>query len=114
MDGGCVWESPLRRVSVIVLTILSLALGITSTCIGGWTRSIEPLTFLPWGVLWMFGILLLMSLFRACPGRLFQQPIGGVCNLAPAAVIRLCAKQVICSCDRWVNAEAAGQIQPGR
>ena len=66
----------------IIITAISLALGVFVTYIAVMRLSIEPLMFLLVGVSWLFGILLVMTLFQMWPGRIFKQPIWGVVNLS--------------------------------
>lgn len=68
-----------------VLTASCLVLALIATYIGVVAFSMEPLMFMLLGVCWLFGVLVIMTMFQMWPGRLFKQPVWGVVNILLAA-----------------------------
>ena len=64
----------------IVLTLVCAILAWIAFSIAVNSLKIEPLTFLLSGVCWVFGVLMLMTLFQMWPGRALKQPAWGCVN----------------------------------
>ncbi len=67
-----------------VLTAVCVILALVAVYIGIAVLSMEPLMFLLLAVCWLFGVLVIMSMFQMWPGRLFKQPLWGVVNIVLA------------------------------
>lgn len=74
-----------------VLTASCLVLALLATYIGVVALSIEPLMFMLLGVCWLFGVLVIMTMFQMWPGRFFKQPIWGVVNILLAVGLAVIA-----------------------
>lgn len=66
----------------VVLTGTCLILALVATCVGVGLLSIEPLMLLLLAVCWLFGVMVIMTMFQMWPGRLFKQPFRGTVNIA--------------------------------
>lgn len=74
-----------------VLTITCAVLALIAFFIGTISLKIEPLSLLLWGVCWVFGVLMLMTMFQMWPGRIFKQPTWGFVNILLAIFIGIVA-----------------------
>jgi len=76
----------------IVLTVTCCVLGLILHFIGVGVLKIAPLMFFLYCVCYLFGLLMLMTMFQMWPGRTLKNPLaGGFLTLILAAVIGVVA-----------------------
>jgi hypothetical protein len=64
----------------IVFTLICCIIGYVALKVGIDAMSIEPLKFLVIGISYIFGLLMLLTVFQTWPGRTMKQPLGGLVN----------------------------------
>jgi hypothetical protein len=76
----------------IVLTIVCFILGLIAYAIGVGGLNIAPLMFLLYGISYLFGVLMFMTMFQMWPGRGIKSPVGGgFLNLILAIIVAIIA-----------------------
>jgi hypothetical protein len=64
----------------IVFTLICCVIGYVALKVGIDAMSIEPLKFLVIGISYIFGLLMLLTVFQTWPGSTMKQPLGGLVN----------------------------------
>ncbi len=73
----------------LIVTVVCLALSGIAFSIGVYLLKIEPLTFMSYGVSFVFGILLTFTLFQMWPGSSWGPVTGGFVNLAFSVIVAI-------------------------
>jgi hypothetical protein len=76
----------------IVLTVVCIILGLIAYAIGINALKIAPLMFLLYGISYLFGVLMFLTMFQMWPGRNIKSPAGGgFLNLILAIIVAIIA-----------------------
>ena len=83
-----------------ILAVISFIIGVTS-------MKIEPVRFLLHGVCYLFGVLMIMTMFEMWPGRTLKSPVaGGFVNIILAIILAVIGFYVIHAFCNWHFGEA--------
>jgi hypothetical protein len=91
----------------ITLVIICLILAGIAYSIGVSALKIEPLNFLLYGVCFLYGLLMMMSMFQMWPGRALSNPGAGFVNMLIAIVIGVAAYYAYKAIAVWHFGDAA-------
>jgi hypothetical protein len=90
----------------VVITVLCFVLTLISYAIGVWTIKIEPLHFMLYGILWLFGVLMIMTIFQMWPGRNLKQPAWGFVNILLGILVGIIGYYMYKAFAMWHFGEA--------
>jgi hypothetical protein len=91
----------------VVLLLICLGFSIIAWVIGVSVLNIEPLRFMLYGVCFLYGLLMTMTMFQMWPGRLFSGPAAGFVNILIAIAIGIVAYYAYMAFAAWHFGEAA-------
>jgi hypothetical protein len=90
----------------VVVSASCLILGYILLAIGIHLLKIEPLTFMSYAVSFIFGVLLLLTLFQLWPGNTIKSAAGGFLNIVLAIVIAIVGNYGIRAFCLWKFGDA--------
>ncbi|WP_300459110.1 hypothetical protein [Desulfobacula sp.] len=85
----------------IVLVITCGVLSGIAYGIGVNTLKIEPLNFMLYGICFLYGLLMMMTMFQMWPGRALSNPLSGFVNMLIAIVIGIAAYNAYIAIAVW-------------
>jgi hypothetical protein len=85
----------------IILTLTTIVFAIIAFLIGVRALKIEPLKFLLVGVCWVYGVLMIMTMFQMWPGRGLKQPGWGFVNIVLAIGVGIVAYYAYLAYANW-------------
>ena len=103
-------KSPGLMKQPVLGIVLIIACGVLSTIayfIGVGAMKIEPLRLLLYGICFLYGLLMLMTMFQMWPGRALQPLAGGFVNILISIVIGIIAYYVYKAFGVWHFGEEA-------